>query len=626
MYEILDSIKSPADLKKLDGRQIEKLNNEIRLFLVESVTKTGGHLASNLGAVELSVALHRVFDTPHDRVIFDVGHQSYVHKILTGRKDRFDTLRCTDGLSGFTKTNESEYDCFGAGHSSTSVSAALGFAQADRIAGRDNYTVAVVGDGAFTGGMIYEAINNCDKNLRLIIILNENEMSISKNVGNLSHHISKIRASKGYFRFKRGVARFFGAIPLIGKGLVRAFSWMKFKLKSAVYNLNFFENMGIKYLGPVDGNDYDAVETILAEAKKRSECVLVHLKTVKGCGYDDAVNNPEKYHGISPFGTKKSENGSFSSHMGDILCDVAEKNEKICAITAAMSCGTGLESFEKRFPERYFDVGIAEAHAVTFFAGLSAAGMKPAFAVYSTFLQRSYDNLLHDVALQKLGGILLIDRAGFAPEDGATHHGIYDVAFLSQMNGTEIYEPISYDGFAAMINRAAVRNSLCAIRYPKGGEDEAVLSAFGKENEEFDILTCGEKDGKMPSCVIVTYGRIVTEALAARDILRQKGIDVGIILLTTIKPLERQAQLIKEKLSSGKGKVAFLEEGIFEGGAGMLLHEELQRIGALEEKASFVFAIKGEIPEQGELSHLYKKCRISRDDIVEFMSGEKHES
>ena len=622
MYETLDKITSPHDLKDMDLKEIKILNSEIRSFLVESVTKTGGHLASNLGVVELSVALHRVFDTPHDRIIFDVGHQSYVHKILTCRKDRFSTLRHEGGLSGFTKMSESEYDCFGAGHSSTAISAALGFAQADRIAGRDNYTIAVVGDGAFTGGMVYEALNNCERNLRLIIILNENEMSISKNVGNLSRHISKIRATKGYFRFKRGVSGFFGAIPLVGKPIKKAFSFVKFKVKSAVYNLNFFENMGIKYLGPVNGNDYYTVENILAEAKRREGCVLVHLKTIKGFGYDDAVANPEKYHGISPHGSKRLTNGSFSTHMGEYLCDIAAKNQKVCAITAAMSCGTGLETFEKNFPERYFDVGIAEAHAVTFFAGLSAAGMKPVFAVYSTFLQRSYDNILHDVALQKLGGLILIDRAGFAPEDGATHHGIYDAAFLSQVSGITVYEPISFGAFRAMIEKSISSDGLFAVRYPKGGEDAEILSSFNRDDEKFDILTYGEKDGKFCENVIITYGRISSEALCAAKELEKQGKNVGIVILQTLKPLEKQAKLIAEKLGSGVKKLAFLEEGIYEGSVSLLLKQELVDTNANLPNNIKMFAIKGEIPEQASIESLYKKCGISGDDLIAFFAGD----
>lgn len=630
MYDILDRINSPSDLKNLNNSEIKKLNDEIRMFLVDNVTKTGGHLASNLGVVELSVALHRVFDTPKDRIIFDVGHQSYVHKILTGRKDKFSTLRCEDGLSGFTKRSESTFDCFGAGHSSTSISAALGFAEADRICGRDNYTIAVVGDGAFTGGMIYEALNNCNENTRLIIVLNENEMSISKNVGNLSKHISKVRATKGYLHFKRRVTCFFEMIPIIGKPLKNAVSWVKYKFKNAIYNLNFFENMGLKYLGPIDGNDYYSVENMLSEAKKRGGCVLVHIKTVKGCGYEKAVYNPERYHGISACGCAKLPNGSFSSHMGKYLCGIAEKDNRVCAITAAMSCGTGLEEFQNRFPERYFDVGIAEAHAVTFFAGLSAAGMKPVFAVYSTFLQRAYDSLLHDVALQKLGGLLLIDRAGFAAEDGATHHGIYDVAFLSELCDITVYEPVFYSSFQAMMKKALSENGLYAIRYPKGGEMDEFKAGFvksGYENntsENFDILAFGEtKNGKMPENIVITYGRVASEAFKAADILKSNDINLGIVVMETLKPLERQAKLIAEILSQNKnGKVVFLEEGIYEGGVAMLLHEMLLDMGVLEAKKCKILALRGEIPEQAPLEHLYEKCGISHRNIIDFIMGD----
>lgn len=625
MYEILDKIDSPSELKTLSGKEVLQLNKDIREFLIENVTKTGGHLASNLGAVELSVALHRVFDTPKDRIIFDVGHQSYVHKILTGRKGGFANLRHENGLSGFTKRTESEYDCFGAGHSSTAISAALGFAEADRLCGRDNYTIAVVGDGAFTGGMVYEALNNCRKDLKLIIILNENEMSISKNVGNLSRHISKLRATKGYHRFKRSLSRTFDCIPLVGKPLKNGTSYIKSKLKSAVYNLNFFENMGLKYMGPIDGNDYYSVEYILEQAKKRNQSVLVHVKTIKGYGYDKAVLDPEQYHGISGCDSVKSSNGSFSINMGKNLCALAEKNEKICAITAAMCGGTGLESFEKQFPERIFDVGIAESHAVTFFAGLSAAGMKPCFAVYSTFLQRAYDNILHDVALQNLGGVFLIDRSGFAPEDGATHHGIYDVAFLSQVEGITIYSPVSYKAFYSMMERATESDGLYAIRYPKGGENEELKNAFGVDSSDnsFMPLMCGtDENGKLPSSFVVTYGRITDEALQARALLAQKGIDIGIVLLQTLKPLENQIDIIISAMNNENGKVVFLEEGVQQGSVAMILHSMLCEKGALDNKKCKILALNGEIPEQAPLCHTYEKCGISHKDIISFVTEE----
>lgn len=625
MYELLNSIHSPQELKQIDGADIPRLNEEIRAFLVENVTKTGGHLASNLGVVELTVAIHRVFDCPRDHILFDVGHQSYVHKILTGRREAFDTLRRENGLSGFTKPAESEYDCFGAGHSSTSISAALGFAEADRLKGSDAFTVAVVGDGAFTGGMIYEALNNCNKNQRLILILNENEMSISPNVGNLSKHISRIRATKGYLRFKRGMSRFLDYIPLLGQPLKRLSVFAKTKLKSAVYNLNIFENMGIRYLGPIDGNDYYSVETMLREAKRYNSCVLVHMKTQKGCGYRDAVENPEKYHGISSSDSVRCDK-SFSEVAGETLCRLGAEVPTLCAITAAMSGGTGLEPFRHAFPERHFDVGIAEAHAVTFFAGLSAAGMKPVFAVYSTFLQRAYDSLLHDVSLQSLGGLLLIDRAGFATEDGATHHGIFDVAFLSQVRGLTLYEPIDFATFERMIGRALSENTLFAVRYPKGGESETLTQAFGEatalsDTDEFGIRCVGlGADGTLPENVIVSYGRITAEALACRAALSDKHVDCGIVLLQTLKPLEKQAERIASVLPKKGGKVAFLEEGIYEGGVALLLHEALDEIGALSEVESRIFAIRGEIPEQGTLENLYRKCGVSRDDLIRFFA------
>ena len=628
MGNLLDRIDSPQDLRALAPKEIPTLNREIREFLLENVPKTGGHLASNLGVVELTVALHRVFDFSKDHILFDVGHQSYVHKLLTGRKGRFDTLRGEDGLSGFTKRSESSFDCFGAGHSSTSLSAALGFAEADRLNGSDAYTVAVVGDGAFTGGMIYEALNNCERGLRLIIILNDNEMSISPNVGNLSKHISRIRATKGYLSFKRGVSVFFDHIPIVGAPMKNFLIYVKTKIKGAVYNLNIFENMGIRYLGPIDGNDYYSVETLLREAKKSAGCVLVHMKTVKGCGYEKAVQNPEKYHGISPIGCRKNAD-SFSEEAGKALCELAERDEDICAVTAAMSCGTGLESFRKRYPSRYFDVGIAEAHAVTFFAGLSAAGKKPVFAVYSTFLQRAYDSLLHDVALQSLGGLLLIDRAGFAPEDGATHHGIYDAAFLSEVRGLTLYEPIGYDMLRDMMRRALSENGLFAVRYPKGAENRELINAFGTPldgGDAFDFRICGAlPDGTLPKNVAVTYGRIAGEALKAQKELAEENIDCAVVQLLTLKPPERQAKLLADRLPKN-AKIAFLEEGIYEGGIMMQLRELLLDAENCPAFESRIFALRGEIPEQAPLEHLYRKCHLAKEDLTAYFREGRHEN
>ncbi|MBO5879659.1 MAG: 1-deoxy-D-xylulose-5-phosphate synthase, partial [Clostridia bacterium] len=377
---ILDCINSPEDLKALDSKKIEPLCDEIRDFLVENVEKNGGHLASNLGVTELSVALHRVFDSPKDHIIFDVGHQSYVHKILTGRKKDFSTLRKPGGLSGFTKMSESEHDAFGAGHSSTSVSAALGYAESDRLNGSEAYTVAVLGDGAYTGGMVHEALNNCDPKLRLIIILNENGMSISLNKGAFARYLSGVRMSKSYRDWKSGTNSFLAHIPLIGKLIKAILSFFKESIKSLFFSSNYFEDLGLYYIGPIDGNDYKKVEKTLKKAKTLNKCVIVHVKTVKGKGYTPAEQSPDGFHSVAG---KASGKDSFHSVFADALISEAKKDESIVAVTAAMGLGTGLDRFEEKIPERYFDVGIAEEHAVTFSAGLAASGMNPYVCIYS---------------------------------------------------------------------------------------------------------------------------------------------------------------------------------------------------------------------------------------------------
>ena len=479
--KLLPRIHTPADLRALSHEDILSLCGEIRDTLVETVTQNGGHLASNLGAVELSVAMHRVFDCPRDHFIFDVGHQSYVHKLLTGRYDRFGTLRQGGGLSGFTKRSESEYDCFGAGHSSTSLSAALGFAQGDRMAGSDAYTVAVVGDGAFTGGMIHEALNNITPGLRLIIIINENEMSISKNIGRFATHMARIRRKSGYFKTKKGISRFIKRIPLVGNGLFCAIRDTKKALKNAMYGSNYFEDMGLYYLGPADGNDYEAVESLLTEAKNQNESVVIHLKTRKGKGYAPAEAEPGKYHGMPPAGTAPVEN--FSHRLGEILIAESQKDDRICAITAAMSEGTGIESFHAARPDRFFDVGIAEEHALTFAAGLAADGYRPVTAIYSSFMQRAYDQIIHDIALQQLPVLMCIDRAGLNAGDGPTHHGIFDVSFLSSIPGVTIYTPVTFAGLSLSVSRALEAGKPAAIRYPNGGEDPRLRAAFYPDGE-----------------------------------------------------------------------------------------------------------------------------------------------
>ena len=426
-FPILSNIKSPSDVKSLSREELLALANELREILISSVSVTGGHLASNLGAVELSIALHYVFDSPRDHIIWDVGHQCYAHKLLTGRAERFDTLRTPGGLSGFTKRSESEHDPFGSGHSSTSLSAGLGFAVADKLDKKKTFTVAVIGDGAFTGGMVSEALNNIDPSLPFIIIFNENEMSISKNVGAFARYISNIRSTKKYFTVKNNTKSALSR-TVLGIKLANGLRRLKRKIKNNIYGSNYFENIGLKYLGPVDGNDTEKVIELLEQARKRGTSAVVHLKTKKGLGYPMAEAEPEKFHIVYP---KEIPEKTFSSVFGEHLEDIAEKNERVCAITAAMSHGCGLDNFEKRFPDRFFDVGIAEAHAATFAAGLAAAGKIPVFAVYSSFLQRSYDSLVHDIALQELPVVVAIDRAGLADADGPTHHGIFDVSFLT---------------------------------------------------------------------------------------------------------------------------------------------------------------------------------------------------
>ena len=584
----LPRIHTPADLRALPREEIPALCREIRETLVNTVTENGGHLASNLGVVELSVAMHRVFDCPRDHFIFDVGHQSYVHKLLTGRYEAFHTLRKGGGISGFTKRSESEYDCFGAGHSSTSLSAALGFAQGDRMAGADSYTVAVIGDGAFTGGMIHEALNNITPGLRLIIILNENEMSISKNIGRFATHMAKLRRHSGYFKTKKGITRVVKRIPLIGGGLFRAMRSTKKTVKNALYGSNYFEDMGLYYLGPADGNDYEAVEILLNEAKRLNESVVIHLKTRKGKGYAPAEEDPGYYHGMSPAGKAPAEN--FSHRLGEILIEEAQKDDRLCAITASMSEGTGLESFRAVCPHRFFDVGIAEEHALTFAAGLAADGYKPVTAIYSSFMQRAYDQVIHDVALQELPVLMCIDRAGLNPGDGPTHHGFMDVSFLSAIPNLTLYTPVTFGGLALAVRTALAEGKPAAIRYPNGGEDPRLLEAFYPDGTPDSVgVRTSYPDGTPPAAVVITHGRITVEAVTARDRLAEEGISVGIILCEYLKPYTRLADEVARRLPDGV-PVLFLEEEIRAGGFGMMLSDALTRKGSMTSRPYAILA------------------------------------
>ena len=579
-YKYLGRVRSPKDLKELNNEEIRSLCGEVRREIIDTTDKNGGHLSSNLGAVELSVAIHKVFDCPKDHIIFDVGHQSYTHKLLTGRYEGFDTLRQAGGITGFTNRDESEYDCFGAGHSSTSLSAALGFARSDKLAGNDAFTVAVLGDGAFTGGMIHEALNNCSRDLKLVIILNENEMSISKNIGRFAKSMAKLRRKRSYFKAKRATVSFIKKIPLVGNWLFCKIRDAKKSFKNKLYGSNYFEDMGLYYLGPADGNCYEDVEALLEAAKNAGESVLVHLKTQKGKGYEPAEKDPDKYHGLRPSSAEKSES-NFSKEFGRVVCALAKEDERICAITAAMSSGTGLDGFATSYPERFFDVGIAEEHAVTFAAGLSANGYKPIFAVYSSFLQRSYDQLIHDVSLQRLPAVFCVDRAGFNESDGATHHGIFDVAFASHLPNVKIYAPVTYCGLEASLTEALSGGEIAFIRYPSGCESLEIKKAFYSDNENGKIgIRADFSQDSLPKNIIITHGRISIECLKAKKMLGDEN--VGILLCEYIAPYDRLADEIGEIIGKlSPETIVFVEEEIKSGGFGMILSEKMKERGLL---------------------------------------------
>ena len=571
-YLYLDKIKSPSDIKNLNNEQLKLLCKEIRDRMLDTVSQNGGHLASGLGTVELTVALHKCFNAPEDTIIFDVGHQCYTHKLLTGRFDEFSTLRRENGISGFIRPQESVYDSFISGHSSTSISSAVGVSKANEILGNGNYSVAVIGDGAMTGGMVYEAFNNINKSDKhFIVILNDNKMSISKNRSSISKHLTKIRTEKRYFTFKSGVERFLIKIPLIGGFLKSAVFHFKLMLKNAIYKSNIFESLGFYYMGPVDGHDLNKLSEILEIAKEQTRPVLIHVKTIKGKGYKPAELNPDVYHGISKFdrelGFSAVKKDTFSSVFGETLTKLAEKDDKICAVTAAMVSGTGLTEFSERFKDRFFDVGIAEEHAVTFTAALSKSGLKPVFAVYSTFLQRSYDQIIHDAAIEGLPLTLAVDRAGFVGDDGETHQGLFDVSYLSSIPGVTIYSPATYKELKNIIKKRLKNpKGICAIRYPRGSEKAINCKEF-TDNKGFTEFDSGD-------IVIVTYGILTANAVDAMNALRIDGINVSVIKLDTVYPLpDGFIDTLKEKKS-----IYFFEEGIEDGSiaektAAMLLKE-----------------------------------------------------
>lgn len=558
----LSELELPDDLKDLSLKQCAHLCSEVRSMLISTVSKNGGHLASNLGAVELTMAVHRSFNSPEDKIIWDVGHQSYTHKILTGRSDRFSSLRKKDGLSGFPKPSESVHDPVISGHSSTSVSTACGIEEAMRTQGKDNYVVAVIGDGAMTGGMFYEAMNNIGRHesSNLIVILNDNNMSISKSVGSLSKYLTSLRNTEKYLDTKRAIEKGLGKIPG-GNSLTKGMKYVKDSVKYKILEKStIFEEMGFIYLGPVNGHSLTELDEVLRMAKSYHKPVLIHVRTVKGKGYLPAEKNPGEYHGISKFdimtgNPEVSADECYSTVFGTELAELAEKDNRICAITAAMKYGTGLQFFHKRIPDRFYDVGIAEQHAVTFAGGLAAMGQIPVFAVYSTFLQRAYDQLIHDVAIAGLHVVIGVDRAGIVGEDGETHQGIFDVPMLTSIPGAVIYSPSCYEELKICMKKAIYADKgLVAIRYPRGGESVSFNRDILSTEYIFDR---GGSD-----TLIITYGRLYDEAYKARKILGGEGIQCDLLKLTKIYPLS--SRLYSE--ISGYKRIYFFEESYGAGG------------------------------------------------------------
>ncbi len=544
---ILDRINYPKDLKKLNLKEKEVLSEELRQLILETISNTGGHLASNLGIVEITIALHSVFNMPKDKVIWDVGHQTYVHKILTGRKDRFNTIRQMNGLAGFPRTSESEYDSFDTGHSSTSISAALGMARARDILHQKHKVIAVIGDGALTGGMAMEALNDAGiSKTDLIVVLNDNEMSISKNTGGMSRFLSKLRTDKSYIKKRKWIKTFVTHIPLIGKFLYKLFSRLLRSIKSLFIKNMYFENIGFKYLGPVNGHSIEDLEEIFNRAKNLEGPVLIHAVTIKGKGFKPAEDNPNKYHSVGAFniedGSPKSQKKKdYSQSMGEYLTKLAKKDKKIVAITAAMEEGTGLKEFAEKYPNRFFDVEIAEQHGLTLAAGMAAAGLKPVIPIYSSFLQRGYDQLVHDICMQNLPVTICVDRAGCVGNDGETHQGLFDLSFLNTIPNMNVMAPKNYEELDLMLEFAINSGKPMAIRYPRGTESSYEF----KKSKKID-LGKGELLRKGTDVTIVAIGKMVSYAMEVADKLAIDGIEAEVINARFVKPLD--IKLIEKSL------------------------------------------------------------------------------
>ena len=610
---MLERIQKANDIKNLKREELPQLAQEIREFLVDKVSRTGGHLASNLGVVELTMAMHLVFDLPDDKIIWDVGHQSYTHKILTGRKEGFETLRQYGGMSGFPKRKESDCDAFDTGHSSTSISAGVGLVKARDLRGESHSVISVIGDGSLTGGMAYEALNNASQlDTNFIIVLNDNYMSISENVGGMSKYLDKIRTADFYTGLKKGVTRTLEQIPVVGDSLIEQIRKTKSSIKQLVVPGMFFEDMGITYLGPVPGHDVSMLCRAFKEAKKIEGPVLIHVLTTKGKGYEPAENEPSKFHGISPFQIEtgevktKSSKDSYTDIFGKVMCDEAMKRKDIVAITAAMKDGTGLSRFQRMFPERFFDVGIAEEHAVTFAAGLAAGGIKPVFAVYSSFLQRGYDQLIHDVGLQNLPVVFAVDRAGLVGSDGETHQGIFDLSYLSSIPNMTVLSPKHKWELADMLRFAIQHEGPIAIRYPRGAaydqyEEFRSPVVYGKSEMIYE-----EKD-----IAVISMGHMFSEAVKVRESLKREGYSCTLVNGRFVKPLDGACIT---KLAENHKLIAVMEENVLTGGYG------LQVLSFAGEQSLDVkvlpLALPDDYVEHGSVDQLRKETGIDEETMV----------
>ena len=616
---ILERINGPDDIKKLKDGELAVLAEEIRSFLIEKISRTGGHLASNLGVVELTMALFLAFDLPKDKIIWDVGHQSYTHKILSGRKENFDGLRQYGGLSGFPKRKESPFDAFDTGHSSTSISAGLGMALGRDVRGDDYSVISVIGDGALTGGMAYEALNNAAQiKKNFIIVLNDNNMSISKNVGGISSYLSNLRADEGYNELKKSVVAALRSIPRVGNSMVQTLTRTKNGIKQLLIPGMLFENMGITYLGPVDGHDVKALARALKEAKKLDHAVLVHVITKKGKGYEPAEKNPSRFHGVEPFDVltgeskKEKKNPSYTDVFSKTICQLAEKDPKITAVTAAMPDGTGLKRFSRLYPDRFFDVGIAEEHAVTSAAGMAAGGLKPVVAVYSSFLQRGFDQILHDVCIQNLPVVFAVDRAGPVGSDGETHQGIFDLSFLSAIPNMSIFAPKNMWELKAGLEFAVSFGGPFAIRYPRGEAYRGLKEFHAPVEYGRGEMLYEEKD-----IALLAVGSMVSTGEHVREKLKAEGWNCTLANGRFVKPFDEE---LVDRLAKNHWLVVTMEENVLQGGYGLMvtryIHKHYPHVKVMN------IAIPDGYVEHGNVSLLRKGLGIDSDSVIWRMKKE----